>query len=439
MPRWPARNENQGNAGNQVGNNDNANVGNQDVEFSLRPGHRQGEIIDMNSKPGYNHWKHATEKLDDELYDCEAEGFYQFMKVLGSRANRCGWTEPGGILSIPVGEGNSKNLITDYGSIDYEQVKTYEMGFIHENSRKAQDTAMLHDCIMNSLTKEGKAKLNINDDQYTFGRRQAGACLLKVLIRESYLDSNATSSMLRIKLANLDEYIVTVKHDIQKFNNYVKVLIEALRARGETSHDTLTNLFQAYAACSDQTFVKYISDIQSQWEDNEKTLTVNQLMDKAVTKFRMLQTKQVWEAPTPQDEKIIALEAKIKQMTNKKKSKRSNGGDDKEKGKRQKKEKPKWMFQRPKDEDLKKPREWNNTKWWWCSPETGGKCRGVYRVHKPSECKTLKPKGGGDPKKGKGKDDDKVEVTVSQATFDTSLSDMQIEDEDEIMGGYKTE
>ena len=123
------------------------------------------------------------------------------------------------------------------------------MGFIHENSRKAQDTAMLHDCIMNSLTKEGKAKLNINDDQYTFGRRQAGACLLKVLIRESYLDSNATSSMLRIKLANLDEYIVTVKHDIQKFNNYVKVLIEALRARGETSHDTLTNLFQAYAAC----------------------------------------------------------------------------------------------------------------------------------------------------------------------------------------------
>ena len=137
MPRWPARNENQGNAGNHVGNNDNANVGNQDVEFSLRPGHRQGEIIDMNSKPGYNHWKHATEKLDDELYDCEAEGFYQFMKVLGSRANRCGWTEPGGILSIPVGEGNSKNLITDYGSIDYEQVKSYEMGFIHENSRKA--------------------------------------------------------------------------------------------------------------------------------------------------------------------------------------------------------------------------------------------------------------------------------------------------------------
>ena len=31
------------------------------------------------------------------------------------------------------------------------------------------------------------------------------------------------------------------------------------------------------------------------------------------------------------------------------------------------------MFQRPKDEDLKKPREWNGIKWWYCSPDTGGK------------------------------------------------------------------
>ena len=87
MPRWPARNEN-ANAGNQVRNNDNGDAKNEGIEFNLRQGHHQGEIIDMNSKPGYNHWKHATEKLEEELYDCEAEGFYQFMKVLGSRADR---------------------------------------------------------------------------------------------------------------------------------------------------------------------------------------------------------------------------------------------------------------------------------------------------------------------------------------------------------------
>ena len=194
------------------------------------------------------------------------------MKVLVSRADKCGWTETDGILSIPTDQGVLKSLITNYGSIDYDQVKIYELDFINQNSRKVQYTAMLHNCIMNSLSKEGKVKLNVNDDLYKFRRRQAGECLLKVLLRESCLDSNATSSMIRIKLANLDENIVQVKHDISKFNNYVEVLVESIRTRGETTNDLITNLFQAYAACYDQNFIKYISDIQSQWEDN-KTLS----------------------------------------------------------------------------------------------------------------------------------------------------------------------
>ena len=63
MPRGPAR------------NNDNANAGGQAGECSLRLDHWQNEIINMNSKQGYNHWKHPTEKLEKELYDCDPEGF----------------------------------------------------------------------------------------------------------------------------------------------------------------------------------------------------------------------------------------------------------------------------------------------------------------------------------------------------------------------------
>ena len=104
-------------AANAANNNNEGSNEEVQVPFSLRPGHRQGEIISMNTKQGYNHWKLATEKLDEELYDCEPEGFYQFMKVLGSRADKCGWTEPDGILSIPTGGNEVKILITDYGSI----------------------------------------------------------------------------------------------------------------------------------------------------------------------------------------------------------------------------------------------------------------------------------------------------------------------------------
>jgi len=36
---------------------------------------------------------------------------------------------------------------------------------------------------------------------------ESGLCLLKILIRESHLDLNTTSSMIRTKLSNLDEYL----------------------------------------------------------------------------------------------------------------------------------------------------------------------------------------------------------------------------------------
>jgi len=61
---------------------------------------------------------------------------------------------------------------------------------------------------MNSLTGEGSAKLNIDNDMYTVGTdaRMSADCLQKILIRESHPDSNATSSMIRFKLSNLDDF-----------------------------------------------------------------------------------------------------------------------------------------------------------------------------------------------------------------------------------------
>jgi len=37
-----------------------------------------------------------------------------------------------------------------------------------------------------------------------------------------------------------------------------------------------------------------------------------------------------------------------------------------------------------------KSRVWNSKTWHWCDESTGGKCGGVWRIHKPEECK-----GGG--------------------------------------------
>ena len=157
---------------------------------------------------------------------------------------------------------------------------------------------------MNSLSSSGKAKLNIHDKQNLFGEPpiESGLCLLKILIRECHLDSNATSSMIKTKLTNLDEYLSETNNDILKFNNHVRMLIDSLTAGGETTQDFLANLFRAYAACSDSTFVKYVDDIQTKWEDGQD-LAPEKLMDRVSSKYKIMNTKEVWNASSAEQER----------------------------------------------------------------------------------------------------------------------------------------
>jgi len=100
------------------------------------------------------------------------------------------------------------------------------------------------------------------------------------------------------------------------------------------------------------------------------------------------------------------------------------------------------MYERPKDADLTKPREWNGAKWYYCSTETDGKCHGDYRKHHPSKCRTFQsktPKSGkgrkGKPKMKKGDEDEDKDVVAQQAIGDPSPPG----DGDVLMGGYETE
>ena len=76
------------------------------------------------------------------------------------------------------------------------------------------------------------------------------------------------------------------------------------------------------------------------------------------------------------------------------------------------------MLKKPKTADLKKPKEVDGKEWHWCSPETGGKCEGIYRRHAPKQCKgTAKPLS----KEAKG-DDDSEEPATKKVRIQKSLS-----------------
>ena len=84
-------------------------------------------------------------------------------------------------------------------------------------------------------------------------------------------------------MSYLDEYITTIGCDIIKFNEHVKRLIEQLNAHGSETQDLLTNLFKAYVSVNDASFVDYINEKLSWYEEGE-LMEADQLMTSTANK-----------------------------------------------------------------------------------------------------------------------------------------------------------
>ena len=390
--------------------------------FHLNPSASFRGTLDYTTTASKKLYKSATSSLFDtsEKYNCEPGEMLNFLRELDTRAIEYGWNdEISGILWIPEDVNDPASTLRylprEYGRIDMGEIAEFERTYLGRELRTAQDAYMLYMCLLNSLTKEAKMKIQIWESEYIIENNRgtkvpSGNLLLKVIIRESHLDTNATTQSIRTKLSNLDRYIVTIGNDITKFNGYVKGLVQSLAARGERTEDLLSNLFKGYQAVADRNFLKYINGKQEKYEEGKK-YTPDQLMQLADNKYRLLKEKGIWDTPSESEEKILALEAKIAELTKssnlvrssrRKKKQTDNDEPTGKKGSRKPKatEKPKWMFQRPKEEDLLKPRSWNGSQWWYCHKDTGGKCNGTYRIHKPQDCKGMankrsRPEGQG--------------------------------------------
>jgi len=424
---------NGGNGDEGMGNGQ-PNDGHEEEPGALTPGlDMKGVFRFSTNKTHYHIWKSATSKLEEELFDCTADQFFQFMKSLEERANQYGWAErDNGILWVRPTEGAQPiNVLRNYGSISLEAITRHELTYWNTGNRASQDDRMLYECIMSSLSLTGKSKVNIHSKHYHIGnpRRPSGLCLLKVVVRESYLDSNATTVMIREQLSALDLHMPTINNNITRFNNHVTMLVDALNARGERTLDLLTYLFRAYNVCNDQEFVKFIRDLQTEHEMGTRHIDAKVLMSQAETKYKILVTTKRWQTPTATEEKLIAMQARLTSLQQKldvkrstsKKRKQEEGGEKEAKSKqkyKKKSERPEWFNQKPAPGTIHETKKWNNIDWHYCCDETGGHCGGIWRRHDPKKCRPNTSK-----KYSKKKNEKKV--TIKEAIAD-----------EELMGGY---
>ena len=158
--------------------------------FTLSPALATRGIIDYNTRSGERIYASATKELDVNKYDGEAQGLMAFLELLEDRAMNFGWDVS--IMMIPIEGQAPKNLLTEYGTITLEQIRLHEESYLATQTREAQDSNLLYECIMNSISVECKAKLTIWKQEYRCQQHLSGNLLLKVLIRECHLDTNAT-------------------------------------------------------------------------------------------------------------------------------------------------------------------------------------------------------------------------------------------------------
>ncbi len=371
--------------------------------FALAPALVDNNPIDYSTSEGRKLHNKAIEALSVE-FDCSAGKLKVFLSAFSDQVATQGWEN---LMEIPPDINNpavTHNLVTEYGRLSLEAVTAHVNTYIGAQTRQAQNSYNMYHCIMNSLNETARQKVMLLEDQYTVNGIRSGACLLKVVIRKSYLDSNATTKMIRKFLSNLKDYMTSVDSDIEKFNDHVQDLIDSLTARGQTTHDLLANLFEGYAAASDDAFVKYIGDKESDYDEGQN-FTPEELMQLAYDKYATLKEKGEWMEPSEDQKKIIALEAKLEQLQKKTKAiTKKDGGqpgnktpkkpDDKHKDKEKKKGKSwveEWMLKQP--PGGKGTKEVNGKQYWWCPKHAR------WVRHKPEDCKLPeKPKSENQPK-----------------------------------------
>jgi hypothetical protein len=302
----------------------------------------------------------------------QPSGMRNFITEVDTRADEVGFST---LFDITVtrtsGTGTvtttTKNLLRQYGQITLEDVQLSTSTYLGTDTRKAQLEAMLYTCLSKSLSSSAQKRMSLMTAEFETGGRKSGTCYLKVIMMETQQDTNATSKHLRDNLRGLDEYIVKIDSDILKFNEYVKEQMEGLAARGETTHDLLTNLFRAYKSVSDKEFIRYIKDRETAYEDGTD-ITSHELMTKAKNRYKTMLQNGEWNSPTEDEAKIIALQAEMREFKGGERDKRYNPHDNKDKdGHKNKRNdaRPAWHFVKPKDSD-EKWKDVEGKKYWWC-------------------------------------------------------------------------
>ena len=251
--------------------------------------------IDYISTTGIKLFNSAILKIL-ELFDRESKSVNLFNKKLAERSKQSGYMETGAnIIMIADSTGTPRKKITEYGRLTVEDIEANIQKFTRQQTRQAQNSVQLFHCLNNSMTEAAQLKIVAESDKYMEGETPVGEILFKFMMKKAVIDTSTTATYLRCKHTNIDTYMSTVKLDIKNFNQYVKVNVDGLKARGERTNDLMINLFKAYQVSSKGEILRYVKTKIDRYNDGYN-LSTNEIMTSALNKFEILMKYNKWNS-----------------------------------------------------------------------------------------------------------------------------------------------
>jgi hypothetical protein len=366
--------------------------------FARTPALANAGILNYATSEGMKIYIAAIAGLTSK-YNGNANEMHIFLKNVKERSQSFGWNN---ILQIPK-EGETLNLIDQYGIIALADVQEHARTYESVNGRDAQNSSQMYNFLYASISDEAKLMVLSDYNDYTIIANNIqinnGPCFLRVLIRNTTVDTRSTVFHIRENLNNLETHIVEITYDIEAFNLYVTHQVEQLAARGESSSDLLINLFGAYLSVPDRKFVEYVEKQKDRFDKGED-ISPKKLMQVALTKYKDRTRAGKWQAPSHEEEQIMALTAQLKDLKDHKLSGKENNdtsnakaagkvsrGKNKGKGRRtpgdNSTDKYAWKLVPPGTGEPK-TKKVNDKEYHFCNNHNDGK--GAWVLHNPKKC-----------------------------------------------------
>jgi hypothetical protein len=170
------------------------------VVYARNPAHASTGLLNYKSSEGMKIYHSATAAMSIK-YSGKAIDMHIFLKTVKARGDTYGWEH---ILTVPT-EGGDKNLTDQYGLISLDMIRTHATIYENARDRNAQNSSQMYEFLLASLTAEALAMVLSDYSDYTIITEDGtqvtnGPCFLKVIIRNTTVDTRSTIFHIRENL-----------------------------------------------------------------------------------------------------------------------------------------------------------------------------------------------------------------------------------------------